>query len=94
EVGMTIKQRIEIYKTSPEGGGWTVRIGDRYDEGMCYGEMLETLVRLTQFNRVEEASKAPYNGGLKTAEEHAAWAARLQDMADRNQGSEAIHGDG
>lgn len=79
---MSEQPKIEIYKTRPDGGGWTVRIGDRYDEGLCYGEMLETLVRLTQFDRVEDPSKAPYNGGLKTSQEHEAQVARWREIAE------------
>lgn len=67
---MAEQPKIEIYNSGPDVHGWTIRVGDRYQDHLTYGEMLELFIGLTVNGRIDLDTKLRY-GGLKTAEEWA-----------------------
>ena len=77
--------KIEIYNSGPEPHGWTIRVDERYHDHLCYGEMLEVLVKLTVDGRIGDPEKAPY-GGMLTVEEYAerraGWECRKRAKVD------------
>lgn len=62
--------KIEIEKTEKDGG-WLVRVGDLYEDGLTRGEALEVLACLL----FGPENGAPY---LRNAEQHAAWDAKYR----------------
>lgn len=67
---MSDQPKIEIYNSGPDVHGWTIRVGERYQDHLTFGEMLELLVCMTVKGRTDVDAKFPY-GGLLTAEQHA-----------------------
>lgn len=67
---MADQPKIEIYNSGPDVHGWTIRVGERYQDHLTFGEMLELLIGMTVNGRTDVDAKQPY-GGLCTAEEHA-----------------------
>lgn len=73
---MATAEKIEIYNSDPTGTAWTVRVGDRFNDHLNFGEMMDVLIKLTVGGRIGDPTEGPY-GGLKTQGEHDAWRKRV-----------------
>ena len=67
---MSEQHKIEIFQSDAPVHGWTLRICDRYQDHLTFGEMLEILIEHTRDGAISFPEK-PHYGGLMTTEEHA-----------------------